>query len=73
LINVFSAKFRRYTTIGWKKDFSLEELTSIKCWQQFGLKSRISKQNWVPERCLCLIYINTHTYISKSNDAMFAS
>ncbi len=64
--SVFSANFRRYTAIGWKKDFSLEELTSTRWGLQVQWKTRRSEQNWVAERYLCLIYIITHTYIYKS-------
>ena len=71
--SVLSAKFRRYTAIGWKKDFSLKELTSTRWGLQVGWKSRRSEQNWVAERYLCLIYINTHTYIYKSTYPMFAA
>ncbi len=128
--SVYSAKFRRYTAIGWKKDFSLEELTSTRWGLQVGWKSRrsesvatlppfsptegqkwfdqissqwesqknrfaltyfgkiqflppwiwnlpfmstASEQNWVAERYLCFIYINTHTYIYKSTYPMFAA
>jgi hypothetical protein len=32
----FAAKFRCHAAIGVEKDFSLEDLTSIKCWLQVG-------------------------------------
>jgi hypothetical protein len=73
LRSVFSAKFRRHTAVGNKKNFSLEKLVRIKYWPQVGRISRRSKQNWVPERYLCHIYINTHAYIYKSTYYMFAS
>ncbi len=55
---VFSAKSCCHTAFGEKKDFSLEELTSIKCPLQVGWKPRRSEQNWVAKRYLCHIYIN---------------
>ncbi len=47
-----------YTAIGWEKDFSLEELNSIRCWLlQVRGKQRRSEQNWVVLRYLCDINI----------------
>jgi hypothetical protein len=71
----FAAESRCHTVVGNKKDFSLEELISLKCWLQVGWLSSRSKQTWVPvpERNLFKTYINMHTYIYKSTYPMFVS
>ncbi len=64
---VFSAKSCRHTAFGEKKDFSLEELTSIKCPLQVEWKPRRSEQKSVAKRYLCLIYINIILIYMKVN------
>ncbi len=73
LTQCFTAKSGCHTVVGNKKDFSLEELISLKSWLQVGWISSRSKQTCVPERNSFLTYIYMHTYIYKSTYPMFVS